>query len=166
VVGIQHAAEMLLTGQVRRRVTGHGQSQRRRQSALAGWLAAVRLNPSRAGGGPAAWPLQVISGEEAALRGLVLRTADEPLAEALNLAGRIAEQAPLAVRATTRALRCALRYCATALLRCAGRPVCRPLCGPCVSSMPAAPRHAHARHVSWTKFTHSPRHDDGCPLSA
>lgn len=115
MVGIQHAAEMLLTGQVRRRVTGHGQSQRRRQSALAGWLAAVRLNPSRAGGGPAAWPLQVISGEEAALRGLVLRTADEPLAEALNLAGRIAEQAPLAVRATTRALRCALRYCATAL---------------------------------------------------
>eukprot|EP01047_Picozoa_sp_COSAG01_P018563 COSAG01_NODE_1008_length_12157_cov_17.425029_10_plen_146_part_00 len=86
-------------------------------AVCAGWLAAVRLNPSRGGGGgPAAWPLQVISGEEAALRGLVLRTADEPLAEALSLAERIAEQAPLAVRATTRALRCALPP--TALLRC------------------------------------------------
>ena len=47
----------------------------------------------------------VVDGTEAARLGLVLRTADDPLDDALSLAGRVATQAPLAVRASVRAMR-------------------------------------------------------------
>ncbi|KAH8072212.1 enoyl-CoA hydratase [Aureococcus anophagefferens] len=48
---------------------------------------------------------EVVDGAEAARRGLVLRAAEDPVAEANELAATIAAQAPLAVRAAVRAAR-------------------------------------------------------------
>mmetsp|Transcript_16449 Transcript_16449/g.50864 ORF Transcript_16449/g.50864 Transcript_16449/m.50864 type:complete len:285 (-) Transcript_16449:28-882(-) len=48
---------------------------------------------------------RIVDGEEAAARGLVLKTAEDPLEAAKAIAAGVARQAPLAVRAATRALR-------------------------------------------------------------
>lgn len=50
---------------------------------------------------------EVIGGDEAVARGLALSASESPIDDAAALAGRIAKQAPLAVRAATRAVRLA-----------------------------------------------------------
>ena len=50
---------------------------------------------------------EVIDGVEAEKRGLVLRAVDDPVADAMTMAAKIAKQAPLAVRASVRAMRLA-----------------------------------------------------------
>ncbi|MDE0054211.1 MAG: enoyl-CoA hydratase-related protein, partial [Gammaproteobacteria bacterium] len=47
---------------------------------------------------------RIVSGDDAAAMGLVTRTADDPLAEALGLAREIASRSPHAVRADKRLL--------------------------------------------------------------